>query len=321
MAFGKPDIPWWTRQTAALRSGGYGSLLEQDAASEQRVGKAEVADDDGSRGGKPEHPINPPAPTASTGTKYPDFTTVSGILGSVPGLLGDVATGIGRATGQVGGESPATRAASTEADTKTRADLARINAAMPKAEPKAMSGIGIPGFLNYSIGGGPMHSRAPGQGRQPGEDFSAGLGVNALGQHTGRGHGFGTSWEPSKGGGGGYMQSDINSLPWEQKPESYRESHMSPLEEQESPIGAIREKSRLERDAEAGRRSGYQAEVMQHQATAAQAIKSPRVQSLPLDEKAKEILRIQNELERDIETIKGSYDVGARFRSNPYIGG
>jgi len=224
------------------------------------------------RGGKPERLSIPLAPPTSTGTKYPD--------------LGQIA-----------------EMAKPENDAIRRAAHASINAAMPKAIPPQAKEI--PGTLHYSVGGGPMRSRAPGQGGPAGEDFSASQGA-----------GFGQTWKP---GAGGYMQSDIESLPWEQKPESYRESHLSPAEEAMSPMGAARAKSSLEHDAEVGRRRDYEASVNHLRDLAAQA--TQQAQSLPEAERAKAVAGINADLEDRLKTVTQSFGIGARMTSNALYSG
>src|SRR5258706_14202743 len=229
---------------------------------------------DEDRGGKPEHLSVPPTPPESTGTKYPDLRS----------QIADMAL--------------------PEHDAERRAAAARINAAMPKAVPPLAKEV--PGMIHYSVGGGPMRSRALGQGGPSGEDFSAT-----------QGRGFGRSWDVGKDltgkSRGGYMQTDINSLPWEQLPESYKESHMSPAQEAMSPLGAVREKSRLERETEVGRRKDYQASVDLQRSQAQEALANAKTP----EEKA----RIQARLEDQIKTITESFGIGARLTSNALYGG
>jgi hypothetical protein len=237
----------------------------------------EDPEDPEDRGGKPEHPANPPAPAASTGTRYPALQDMTIAEMSRP-----------------------------ENDAKRMAAVASTNAAMPKAVPPL--GKEVPGTLHYSVGGGPMRSRAPGQGGPAGEDFSASQGA-----------GFGQAWTPARGGHGGYMQSDIESLPWEQRPESYKSSHLSPAQEAMSPLGAVREKSRLERETEAGRRKDYEASVTHLRDLATQATR--QAQSLPAAERDKAIQGINSDLQDRIKTVTESFGIGARLTSNALYGG
>jgi hypothetical protein len=228
-------------------------------------------------GGKPEHLSVPPSPPGSTGTKYPDL------------------------------RSQIAEMAQPEHDAERRAAAARINAAMPRPVP-APSGPETPGpagTLHYSVGGGPMRSRAPGQGGPAGEDFSAT-----------QGHGFGETWKP---GGGGYMQADINSLPYEQKPESYRATHMSPADLAMSPAGAEAAKSNLQEDVEKRRRGDYEASVNHLRGLATQAIQ--QAQSLPEAERAKAIEGINTDLEDRLKTVTQSFGIGARMTSNALYSG
>jgi hypothetical protein len=185
-----------------------------------------------------------------------------------------------------------------ENDAKRMAAHAGINAAHPTALAK--SGIGVPGVLNYSIGGGPMRSRAPGQGGPAGEDFSAS-----------QGRGFGETWKP---GGGGYMQSDINSLPYEQRPESYKSANMSPAEYKMSPAGLEGEKSRLQEDVEKRRRGDYEASVNHAKEVAQKFIQE--AQGKPEPARTTEITKVTTELEDRIKTITAAFGIGARMPSN-----
>lgn len=253
------------------------------------------------RGGKPENVSTPPAPPASTGTRYPVFVHPF-FTGQVDAPLSpERSQEEGRALRQSQLEEDALRsvqAAGIELTSPEEGQRLREES-MARSRPEP-SGIGVPGTLNYSIGGGPMRSRAAGQGGPAGEDFSAT-----------QGSGFGQTWKP---GGGGFIQSDIDSLPWDQKPESYRASHQSPAEEMVSPVGVERERSRLQEDVEKRRRKDYEASVNHAQDVAQQFIQE--AQAKPEPERTAAVAKVTADLEDRIKTITQSFGIGARLTSN-----
>jgi hypothetical protein len=253
-------------------------------------------------GGKPENPAPVLPPPSSTGTKYQtDWLGVSGMGSEIGKGLSGLASWVGN-LGE-GGEAP--QGQQNKSDAERRADHARINAAMPKSVPPLAKEV--PGTLHYSVGGGPLRSRAPGQSGPAGEDFSASQGA-----------GFGQAWTPARGGHGGYMQSDINSLPWEQKPESYKSSHLSPAQEMMSPIGVERERSRLQYDVEQKRRGENLSAVNEARGMAAKDMQN--AQALPEPHRTAEITKITNNLTDAIKTINESFGIGARLTSNALYG-
>ena len=252
-------------------------------------------------GGKPENPAPVPPPPTSTGTKYhTDWLGVSG-MGSE---IGKGLSGLASWVGNLGeGESGVPQGQQQQSDAERRAAAARINAAMPKAAPPQAKEV--PGTLHYSVGGSPMRSRAPGHGGPAGEDFSAS-----------QGHGFGQAWKP---GAGGYMQTDINSLPWEQKPESYKESHLSPAQEAMSPAGVEAARSHLQEDVEKRRRGDYEASVNHARDVANQFIQEAQAEPEPA--RSAKIAKINGDLQDRIKTITESFGIGARLTSNALYGG